>query len=485
MKKVFIPKMGPGSASASRFFRAKLSPDGDNAQTIENDEIKSIEQIGEQVVKFKTQLGEKADKQAFEDLENEIKTLKEGLETLTSKQIVESIEKINLANLAIHKQLVELQEEKAEKAEQNSGKAKKVGGISTEQVKQFVKEMFGEDAKKGEKQAPSSSQRIEIQKAPETFGYPTFFQGDGDVDITPFTGRYIDPTLYKRKRKRNLILDNFPIQNIGVPSLVYLEKVEIGDTNPTSGDPGSADWILSGQAKPKRSFRVTSKEVTAKKVAIFGTVEDKLLRDVASLENWIREDFDLELREKINDGLLNNNPAVNALAPLGMKTNAIQYSATPAFTQTVDNTTYIDALIAVFALFIYNKEEAAEAFVSSDVYFRILSLKDTQARYLNNPLIYTNAIGELYIAGVHVMWADEEDVPSDNLLVTGVDLGFKIKSYGAMVFERGLNGENFREDKTSYRGYQEFLTYIPENRFNSVFYDTWVNIFAAISKPVI
>ncbi len=99
MKKVFIPKMGSGSASQSRFFRANLSPEGGGGGNAadENEEIKSIEAIGEQVVKFKEQLGDKADKKAFEDLEAEIKTLKEGIETLTSKQVMESIEKINTA----------------------------------------------------------------------------------------------------------------------------------------------------------------------------------------------------------------------------------------------------------------------------------------------------------------------------------------------------------------------------------------------------
>jgi hypothetical protein len=52
-----------------------------------------------------------------------------------------------------------------------------------------------------------------------------------------------------------------------------------------------------------------------------------------------------------------------------------------------------------------------------------------------------------------------------------------------MVLETGLNGEDFREDKTSFRGYQEFLSYLPENNENGVVYDTFANIYAAILKP--
>jgi hypothetical protein len=498
MKKNYL-KFGPGSASNSIFFRAKLAPtpeggggvakkknddeDPDNEDADDDsDEVKAIKSIGRQVTAFKKTLGDKANAEEIDQIKKDLNELKEGIASLTSKQVTDLLDKINKQNESLHKQIIELQEEANEKKEAPTSPAAKKQLVTQQAVEDFIAKTFGDKGGKGDKTKDNA--KIEI-KAAETFGYPTFFDGAVGTDITAFTGRFIDPTLYMRKRKRNLILDNFDIQTINVPTLVYLVKVEVGDTNPTSGDPGGADWILSGQTKPKRSFRVGSATVDAKKVAIFGTVEDKLLRDVSSLENWIREDFMLEMKEKINDGLLNNNPAINPLAPLGLKTNAVQYTPTPAFDGTIEDSTYIDALIAVFAFFIENKEEAAHAWVSSDVYYRILSLKDKNARYQSDPLIYTNSLGELYIAGVKVDWADSEDVPSDHLLVIGVDLGFKIKAYGNLVFERGLNGTDFREDKTSFRGYQEFLTYIPENRENSVLYDTWANIFAGISSPVV
>jgi len=439
------------------------------------EELKAIAVIGEQVESFKNLLGEKADSKAIEKLNSDIEALKGGIDSMTEKQVDKSIEKINEAVTKLHSQVEKLLEEQAEQKEATKVAAKPGEIITSAQVKEFVDATF----KDGQKTKDNA--RIEI-KAPETFGYPTFFQGaSGTPDYTAFTGRYIDPKLQERKRKRNLILDYFDIQTINVPTLVYLIKVEIGDTNPTSGDPGGAAWILSGAAKPKRSFRVTTGTAEAKKVAIFGTVEDKLLRDVPSLENWIREDFMDEMRETINDGLLNNNPSVNANAPLGLKTNAIQYSATPAYDEAIADPNYIDDLIATFALMAYNKEEAGMAFISSDVYYRIMHLKATDGKWLNNNLVYVTSNNELYIAGVHVVWVDEEDVPSTHVLVIGRDLGFKIKAYGPMVFERGLNGTDFREDKTSYRGYQEFLTYFPENRENSVLYDTWANIEAAIT----
>lgn len=438
--------------------------------------MEAIKKIGEQIEGFKSLLGDKANADEFKALQEQIKTLSDGLETMKAAEIGKAIESINKSNESIYKQVVELQEELA-KGKENGEKAVRSGElVSKKAVEEFVAKTFVDGTK------THSNARIEI-KAAETFGYPqTFVGGAAGTDISAFTGRLVETELNQRKRKTNIILDYMNIRTINVPKLIYLVKVEVGDTNPVSGDPGGAAWILSGQAKPKRSFRVTTGEVDAKKVAIFGTIEDKLLRDVPSFENWIREDFMDEMRETINDGLLNNNPAVNALAPLGLKTNAVQYQVTPAFALSVPTPNYIDAIIAAIASMGDDKEEGAMAFVSKDVFYRIHNLKATDGKWLNNNLIYVNSLGQLFIAGVQVVPVDREDVPSTHLLLIGAELGFKIYAYGPMVFERGLNGEDFREDKTSYRGYQEFLSYIAEDRENSVMYDTFANIFAAITK---
>lgn len=443
-------------------------------------EVKAIKRIGKQVENFKTLLGEKADAEAIKTLQDTVKTLQENIATMQSEDIVSAIKSINDTNEKLWKQVAEMQEAAQVEKEKTEGKAKKGDILKKEDVAAFIKATFGDDAAHGTKTSNPASVAL---KAAETFGYATFFEGGTDTIVDAFTGRMVDPTLYQRKRKRNMILDHFQIRTIAVPKLIYLIKVEDGDdVGSASGDSGSAGWIASGEIKPKRSFRVTTGEATAKKVAIFGTVEDKLLRDVSSLENWIREDFVDEMREKYNDGLLNNDPAVDADAPLGLKTNAIQYSATPGYNNafTANTTNYIDQLFAAFALMAYNKEEAGMAFVASDVYYRIMHLKDSEQRYQNNNLVYTDALGRLFIGGVEIVWVDEEDIPGTNVMVVARDLGFKIYNYGPLVFERGLNGEDFRYDRTSFRGYQEVLSFIPENRENSVLYDTWANIKAAI-----
>jgi hypothetical protein len=474
MKKKFLD-----NKSAPHFMRMALwaGEDGGGGGVTETPELKAIKEIGDQVEKFNTMLGEKADEAEITQIKADLLALKEGIDTLTGKQVTDLLEKINKQNESLHKQILELQEDADQAKEQTGKKLKKGQLITTKLVQDFIAATFKDGVKTKE------DARIEI-KAAENFGYPQFFEGAPDTDMTAFTGRFIDPELYKIRHKRNLILDWFDIQQINVPTLLYLQKEEIGDSASVSGNPGGADWIVSGALKPKRSFRVSTGKVEAKKVAIFGTVEDELLKDVSSLENWIREDFMQQMREAINDGLLNNNPGVNPDAPLGLKQNAIQYQTTPAFADSVENPNYIDDLIAIFALFANNREEAALAFVSADVYYRIQNLKDLNERYQNNPLVYTNNLGELYIAGVHVVWVDQDDVPSTNVLVIGKDLGFKIKAYGNLVFERGLNGEDFRYDRTSFRGYQRFLSYIPSNRENSVLYDTWANVEAGIAAPV-
>lgn len=437
------------------------------------EELKAFEALKSQIAEFRKELPTEADKEEIGKLRTKIEGLEKSLNDMSEKAVDHEILEINKTLLKYREQIIELREAQNESADAQ-GKGKKEPFVTAKQIEEFIGKTF-EDGVKTRNHAS-----IQI-KAPEIFGIPqTFVSGS---DMSAFTGRYVDPTLYERRRKRNLILDHFTISTINVPKLLYLEKIEVGTGTAPNNGSGGADWIASGGEKPMRSFRVTTGEVEAKKVAIFGTIEDKLLRDVASMENWIREDFLQEMREKYNDALLNNNPAVNANAPLGLKKNAIVYAVTPAFDEVIPAANYIDAIIAAGAYMDSLKEEPGKAFVAGDVWYAIHIIKDTNERYQNNNLVYVNQMGQLFIAGIEVVKADAEDVPSTHLLMTGLDVGFKIHNYGSPVFERGLNEDDFRHDRTSYRGYQEVLSYIPSHRENSVLYDTWANILTAIEVP--
>lgn len=442
--------------------------------------VKAIAKMNKQVGEFTKLLGDKADAAEITKLTNQIAELDKAIKDQNSAATDKAIKEINEQNEKLWKQVIELQEKNAQENEA-AGKGTRKGGLSItpKDVSDFINTTFLENGKGAKTQKDA---KIIVIKAAETMGTANFFEGGENTVSDAFTGRMIDPTLYQRRRKRNLILDNFTIRTIGVPKLLFLVKVEEGNSDSPSGEAGGAEWILSGQAKPMRSFRVTTGESEAKKVAIFGTVEDKLLRDVSSLENWIREDFMDEMREEINDGLLNNDTGVNPLAPQGMKQDAVLFDATPAFDGAIDDANEIDAIIAVLAFMATNREQSDRIFISDDMWYRIMILKDNDARYQNNNLVYTNALGQLYIGGTLIVPADAEDVPSTHVLAVSRDLGFKMYAYGPLVFERGLNGEDFRYDRTSFRGYQEFLTYLPTHRENSVMYDTFENIIAAISS---
>jgi hypothetical protein len=438
---------------------------------------KAIEKMTKQVGEFTKLLGDKADTAEITKLTTQIAALEKAVKDQNHAATDKAIKDINEQNDKLWKQVLELQEKNAQGNEGGTSASRKGGPtFSSGDVDAFLKLTFV-DGQKSKAEA-----KIVVIKAAETMGYANFFEGGDNTDITGFTGRMVDPTLYQRRRKRNLILDNFAIRTINVPRLLFLVKVEDGDdVDSASGDSGGAAWIVSGQMKPMRSFRVTTGEAKTKKVAIFGTVEDELLRDVPSLENWIREDFMDEMREEINDGLLNNDVGVNPLAPQGMKQDAVLFDATPAFDGKIEDANEIDAIFAVGAFMSRNREQIDRLFISDDMWYRIMILKDAEARYLKNDSIFVNSLGQLFIGGIMIVPADYEDVPSTHVLAVGRDLGFKMYAYGPMVFERGLNGEDFRYDRTSYRGYQEFLTYLPTHRENSVMYDTWENIIAQIT----
>jgi HK97 family phage major capsid protein len=440
------------------------------------DEEKALDEILTQVKSFEKLLGEKANADEIKALKDSIETFKNELSTLTNAKLVDSIKAINDANAKLFKQVLEMQEKAAQEQENGKAGGKKAKSLKKDEVEKFVKSIFPDGAK-GEKNRKHTTMEL---KAVEDFG-PTTITGDA----TPYTGRVVDPELYQRKRKTNIMLDHFAIRTIGVPSLVYLRKIEEAlDEEDEPVDFGGAAWIACGAPKPKRSFRLTTGTAEAKKVAIFTTIPDCLLQDVDSMMRWIEDDFADEMREKFNEGLLEGNPAVDELEPLGLKTNAIQFSATPAFDEYSENPTYIDAIFAIAALMAFNREELGKVFVSSDVWYAMLALKGSDERYLNNAMVYTNALGQLFIAGVEVVKVDQDDVPSTHILAVGVDPGFKVYTYGGVMMETGLNGEDFREDKTSIRGWQRVLSYIAEERENSVLYDTFANIFTAITKVV-
>lgn len=485
LPKIKSRRMQLGLANHNRAYK---SEGGTGEATTEDPltEEKAIEEIGKQVAGFKAILGDKADKAQFESLEKQLQDLQKGIKDMEAAKILETITVINKANESIHAQIAEMQEKALEDKEKEKGaNGPKAKFVTRKQVEDFVKDTFG-SAVKGEqtdKSRKETSIELNTNKAAEDFSYATFFEGGPATDQTAFTGRLIDPELYQRRRKTNIILDYFDIRTISVPTLIFLVKIEDGDdADSSSGDSGSAAWIECGAEKPKRSFRVTTGEAKAKKIAIFGTIDDCLLQDVASLERWVREDFADEMREGINSGILSNNPSVDPDAPQGLTYAAVQYEVTPAFNNTfaASTSTFIDQLIAVFAFMRHNREEAATAFVSADVWYRIHALKDTNDRYQNQNLVYTNNLGQIFIAGVLIVPVDHEDVPSTHLLVIGKDLGFKIYAYGSMTFERGFNNDDFRHDRTSYRGFQRFLTYMPTHREKSVVYDTFANVKAAI-----
>jgi len=426
-------------------------------------------------------LGEAAKQEEVTALKADIESLKSELSTMKASDVDAKLKAINEKNEALFNQLVELQVKAADEADKANPKV--IGArpmYKMEDVKNFTEKSL-------KNKRENNFLEIEEVKAAETFGIPqTFVTGEGADTAVMASGYMLLPGLMAARRKTNIMLDYFPIRTINVPYLIYLEKVEIGDTNPTSGDPGGAAWIESGQAKPKRSFRIKAVRADAKKLAIFGTIEDCLLQDIPSFDNWIKTDFKEQLDEVANTGLLRGNPAVNALEPYGIITNASQYVVTPAFDEKVIAATYIDDIIAAAASMVTtSKYIAGMAFVAWDVWYAIISLKSTDERYMNNSLVYVSNNAELWIAGVHVIGVDADDIPSTHLLLVAADTGFKMFRYGNAGIETGLNGEDFREDKTSYRGWRRYLTYFPSDTRGSVIYDTWTNIETLIEVPVI
>lgn len=443
-------------------------------QEQESEEMKALALIKEQVKTFNEKLEGTIDKDTFDKLNAKIEELEKELKTGEDiKDIDARITKINLENERLHNAVKQLELDKLKE------EAKEGGVDRSKQRAQFEKALreFSKSIAEGRVFKENGKPlELVIPKEVDEFTYPNTFE-DGS-EVSAFTGREIDPVLYSRRRKTNIILDYFDIRTINVPELIYLRKVDVDPDEEI--DYGGAAWIACGSSKPPRRFTLDTGVAKAKKVAIFNTIDDCLLEDVPSFLNWVRDDFNQEMDEAINSGLLNGG---DSNTPLGLKENAVTFVPTPAFDETIADPNEIDAIFAMAATMAENRETPAIVFVAKGVYYKIMALKDNNGRYQNNSLVYVNNLGELYIGGIRVVPVDSEDVDYNNALMIGADPGFKIRAYGGRTIETGLNKDDFEKDKTSIRGYQRFLSYIPEDRENSVMYDTWDNILSAIEKP--
>ena len=440
------------------------------------DELKAIQEISTQIDGFKQTLGEKADKAEFDKVNATLDDMKKNIDKWNDAKLEEKMAQVNDAITKFGTQIEEMQEDV--RRQKDEGNSRKPGELfEKSEVEAFVKTIFGDNLK-GDKTSQAASFKLNglfptRNKAAEIMA-ADFYVSGSVPDV--FTGRAIDPRLYQRTRKKNLILDHIPIESTDAPTLYYMEKREVGPE--ASSDVGGADFITVAGQKPLRSFRVTTGKVDAKKVAIFSTVADKLLRDIPSFENWIREDLVPEIWEEYNNQLLNSNGAGND--PLGLLQNAVPYTVTPAFATSFSTPNEIDAIIAACASMSVSKESPVKCLVSSDVFYKIHALKGSNEHYQNNGLVYVNSLGQLFIAGCEVAPVDDDDIDGTEFLLLGADLGFKIKNYGSFVFERGLDGHDFRYDRTSFRAYQEVLSYIPTHRYNSVMHDTFANVYEEI-----
>ncbi len=346
--------------------------------------------------------------------------------------------------------------------------SKKAPMVDKTELADFIGKTFNSDGRKTSMAASFKLSPGLVFKTADIFGYDNFFGSPADTSVV---SRTIDPTFYEAQRKKNLIIDYMPIGTVDTPKMLYVEKVHTS---------GGADWISSGGKKPQRSFEITTTEAVAKKIAIFGTIEDKLLRDLPSVENWIQSDFSSEMREQLNYGLLNGDGSNDDT--LGLLQNAVTFTVTSAFSNAIVDPNTVDAICAACASMRESKETPGQIFVSYNTYYSLFVIKDGQGRYQNANLVYQNSMGQIFVAGVPVIPVDSDDVDDEHFLLLSIDPGFKIFAYRDLIFERGLNGEDFQYDRTSYRSYQEVISYIPEHRYDSVMYDSWTNVLNAIDS---
>jgi len=408
-----------------------------------------LEKVSQQAADIVEQLEGKADTSALSEVKESIDRLKSMNEEQLAKheaELSDMVEKHNAAISALEGKLIEMKE---------SGK--KDGPTLREDIRK------GWEAYKGRNFPKATGERVAAIKAAEVM-----VEGTTNVNGLIPQPRYMD-VLNSAPNRSLSFIESLGLETTDAPAIIYMDK---------TNEEGAPATVADGGSKPLRSFRVTEQRADAYKIAAYSTVGDNLLRDVASFESWVREDLTRELVDVAQTKLF-SGAGSGSSDLLGITTNAVDIDGAliPSFAGAVTSPTEIDCVLAAIAQIAASNFMADTVVLNSEIFYKIMALKNADNDYLaaHAGVYFEN--GVLYIGGVRVVVSNV--VPSTHLLAFQSGL-YKCFVYEDVVIEAGLNGTDFSEDQTSFRAYWRAITYLPSTKADGVFYDAFADVEAVL-----
>ena len=444
MKKKFIPVMvmGPGSASASRFFRAKLTPEGGGGGNAEPT-------VKELLAGIESKLATTLDGKAKEAAQAQFKALEDKITALEGKDNSTELQTIKDAATALKSQVDAL-----DVKFQKGGK----GTLEDSTLMVAVKGLDVSKLKSGE----SGFQEVLVKAA------APIMVGGVNATNSPYIGSVEVVSGINKAPDGDLnILADADTSGTNAATIVWINKYN---------EQGNADFIGEGELKPLRSFSVKAETSNAKKVAVRFNVSTEALEDLDFLASEINSDGINVIKRRTNEALLNSTGAgAQADEPKGVVKYAGGFVLTTIKGEDPDN---FGALRAAIAQVTSMKYRPNRAYINPIDAANMDLKKGQNGQYVLPP--FTTADGRR-IGAVTIVETDE--IPVGYYLVADMTK-YKVRPYKGIQIKAGYNGEDFSKNMMTIIVEQRLHAYVNSIDTPAFVYDSFATTKAAIKLSV-
>jgi len=397
-------------------------------------ELEKLEKLSEIMGDFTKKLGEKLSKDDLKDINEAIKSLKEGT---CDKGTVDAIK---TAFDKFQTQFEEMQEDvAAAKSRKNAFKVVSPGQAFIDHITANKLNSYDELRKSGKR--INLDVPMMVQKLPAAME-------TGNVDAVgtnsiPFELADFEFGLTRIQRRSPFLLQ---LGNVSPIDTMYAQWAE--QENPD----GAPTAVNEGSSKPQIDFDWVEKSQKVEKIAAFIKVSKEALSDLAGLRNEI----DTELREtvllKTDDDLWDADGSTPNIK--GITAFATAYSE-PTGIGTVDNN--YDQLRAAIAQVVENKFIPNYILMHPTDVANLDILKDDEGRYLIPP--FKSANGQV-LSGIPIV--ENLGVDQGDFLV-GDFTKWRIRIREAFNIDMGLDGNDFTKNMITILGEIRLASYVKAN----------------------
>jgi len=470
MKKVFIPIMGAGSASASSFFRAKLSPNGGGEGELTEAQKK------EAAEKFVKDTAMKAAKDALPAF------LKAELGSEEAKSIIEAIAKELVKTITVEdfdgeekalKTIVKALQEQHD----NLAKMVKDGGINGSKkgsYVEFVEKNISENPGTYDEKKDSGISANRNYQASFTVKAPALMTTANVTPnvaggFSPLFGNFIDTEIGHVPKPENIILPLVTVRNQpGTESIWYTARVN---------EEGDAEFIAEGALKPLADAEWATYKAAIFEVAVRWKFTKRLMNHApAVVSDFLEHAYEL-VEQKIDDNLLSSVASATQYA--GLEQSAAAFIVPPQLAGYYTFANIYDVINAMASrIRLSNFKGQLTAVLNTVWEAKMMGIKDAEGRYITPPFVTPDG---RKVGSVQIVFSNKID---DDGILIGELRRFNVVMAENVQYDEGYENDDFSKNLVS-RKLEAFLgTYINPAYAGSILYDEISSVLTDISSEV-